>query len=165
MLEHKEHSSPWYKTATKGMVSNYFLQLMVPQEILWKNVLYPVSPLLGGERPCVVTSILGTINFVDTNAYETGFVSCSLWTQGWCSHIIKGDRIRLPVLSASELLLSAPELRSLLRAEQRYPGYCSAHSRNLKQKITASKTAQGIYLRRYISGTDSTYEYLVTSVK
>lgn len=77
--------------------------------------------------------------------------------------VFKGDR--LPALSASELLLSALELRSLLRAEQRYRGYCSAYDRNLKQNITASKTAKGIYLYRYIFGTDSTYEYLVTSVK
>ena len=77
----------------------------------------------------------------------------------------KDDRIRLPVLNISELLLSALELSYLLSAEQHYRGYCSAYNRKLKQNITASKTAEEIYLCRYVFGTDSTYEYLVTSVK
>lgn len=77
----REKSCPCYKTAAKGMVPVDFLQLMLPQEILWKEkkeVLCPISALLGGERSCTVISALGTINFIDTNAYETGFVSCSL---------------------------------------------------------------------------------------
>jgi len=76
----------------------------------------------------------------------------------------KDDRIRLPVLNTSELLLSARELSSLPSVEQHYAGYCSACNRSLKQSVTASKTAEEIYLCRYIFGTDSTYEYVVTSV-
>lgn len=77
----------------------------------------------------------------------------------------RDDRIRLPVLNTSELLLSALELGYLLTAEQRFGGYGSAYNRDLKQNITASKTAEEIYLCRYVFGTDSTYEYLVTPVK
>lgn len=77
----------------------------------------------------------------------------------------KDDRIRLPVLNTSELLLSASELSYLLRAEQRYGSYCSARNRKLKRNITSSKTAEEIYLCKYVFGADSTYEYPVMSVK
>lgn len=33
----REKSCPHYKTAVKGMVPDDFLQLMLPQEILWKE--------------------------------------------------------------------------------------------------------------------------------
>lgn len=55
----------------------------------------------------------------------------------------KDDRIRVPVLNTWELLPSALGLGSPLGAEQRCGGNCSAHNRNLKQNITASKNCRG----------------------
>lgn len=158
-------SFPWYKTAAKGMASNPFLA-HTPMGSPLKRGAASNSPLLGGERCRTVISALGTINFSDNNAYETGFV-CVLFPLNARTKFLLPSRmtwsgsLSLALQNCfSQHWSSVPSsvLSSITEV-------IVVHITKLKQNITASKTAVEIYLCRYIFGTVSTYEYLATPVK